>query len=96
VSIFGSDDPPGNGEKIYKSLKKRLVKQENTPKITSDPATIIQAQEGERNKRGPLIKLPSQRFEDPAQIVKSSYWLINVRFFLFRTGIDGMQALLRR
>lgn len=50
--------------------------------------------------RGPLVKLPSQRFEDPAQIVKSSDWLINVRlvspslvffcflFFLILAGDD--------
>ncbi|XP_065570619.1 nitric oxide synthase-like protein [Artemia franciscana] len=36
--------------------------------------------------RGPLVKLPSQRFEDPAQIVKSSDWLINVRFSCFALG----------
>ncbi|XP_065577654.1 nitric oxide synthase, inducible-like [Artemia franciscana] len=75
---------------FYKSLKKRFVEQGNTPNIASDkPARLaarIQAQEGERNMRGPLVKLPSQRFEDPAQIVKSSDWLINVRFSCFALG----------
>ena len=35
ASTFGSGDPPDNGEKFYKSLKKRFVEQGNTPNIAS-------------------------------------------------------------
>jgi len=35
ASTFGSGDPPDNGEKFYKSLKKRFVEQGNSPSIAS-------------------------------------------------------------